>query len=128
METPSPANWNSLPDIDLISSSLTKEDESCLNEIKEILVKHKKAHLFGVTLLHKHFDLNEDEVFIETHDNENRSLFLKPGKISKIEEQKSLYRPTTWRFDENGIMTYTFCPGASLKGDIISHYGYKDDY
>jgi hypothetical protein len=49
-------------------------DVDCMNEIRQVLVKYNKADRFGLTLLHKHFDLKDDEVLMERSDANTRTL------------------------------------------------------
>nr|QOJ67134.1 hypothetical protein [Pseudomonas aeruginosa] len=53
--------WGEINHIDNVRP-IDDEDLPCLNEIFEILKKHNCIDRFGVALLHKHFDLQEDEV------------------------------------------------------------------
>ncbi|MFD0935605.1 hypothetical protein [Methylobacterium trifolii] len=42
-------------------------------EIKKVLEKHGKVERFGVNLLHKHFDLEDTEVLVESSDKRSRT-------------------------------------------------------
>src|ERR1044071_1748291 len=59
--------YSSLMDIDEVEP-LGDRDHEVLTELREVLRKHGATDRFGVCLLHKHFDLNEDEVLMETSD------------------------------------------------------------
>ncbi|WP_175810630.1 hypothetical protein [Burkholderia cepacia] len=60
---------------------LDAEDMACFTEIRDILKKYGKLERFGITLLHKHFDINQDEVLIETVNSATRSMKLQPQII-----------------------------------------------
>lgn len=60
---------------------LTADDITCFSEIKEVLSKHGKLERFGITLLHKHFNFDKNEVLLETTNKENRSMVLEPKII-----------------------------------------------
>ena len=114
-----PTNWNDLPNIDDVEI-LTEQDEQCLNEIKAILDRHGRTGKFGVTLLHSHFRLDEDEVFLEHTDANARTLLSRPVKFSEIANKP--YRPTVWRFDGPKASGCSYCPpGAGGR-----HSGYKE--
>ena len=119
MKSLSSRNWNDLPDID-VAPSLNEEDMKCLEEIRKVLISHGREKVFGVNLLHKHFDLSTSEVLVESQDYENRTLLTRPFHVTELSNQS--LRPTAWRFDENGTMVYMQC-ATGMYGD---HYGYRD--
>lgn len=72
-------------------------DNTCIEELKTVLKKHNALDRFGITLLHKHFEMDDDEVLLEECDEENRILILKPVKQNSIKSNKSI--ETNWRLD-----------------------------
>ena len=72
-------------------------DEACLDEIREVLARHGRLNRFGVTLLHKHFDLAEDEILVEECDEQQRTLTTSPRKASAFPLDRRI--ETVWRFD-----------------------------
>lgn len=88
-----PVEWAELIDIDEVSP-LNHSDEKCLAEIREVLLKYKKTDRFGVSLIHKHFDLGDDEILMEFCDIENRVLTTKP--VKKTDVSNSI--ETVWYF------------------------------
>lgn len=77
--------WGEINHIDNVRP-IDDEDLPCLNEIFEILKKHNCIDRFGVALLHKHFDLQEDEVLLETTDVDGREQWIRPIKESYLKE------------------------------------------
>jgi len=75
-----PVQWTSLEDIDNIEP-LNGTDEPCLKELYEILKKYGKQHRLGVALLHKHFELRDDEIMLETSDHQKRELVSAPVSL-----------------------------------------------
>ena len=53
---------------------LNDADLKCMAEVREVLKKHGKRERFGVALLHKHFEMDDNEVLLEYSDHENREL------------------------------------------------------
>lgn len=86
--------YSKLTHIDEIEP-INERDFEVLNEIKSILVKHNYTDRFGVTLIHKHFDLAEDEVLMETTDEEARVSIINVQKSSGTEMNTI---ETTWKF------------------------------
>jgi hypothetical protein len=56
-------------------------DMACFSDIRKVLERHGKLERFGVTLLHKHFDLRPHEAFLETTDVAKRSMTVQPHII-----------------------------------------------
>ena len=76
---------------------LNDNDNDCVEELKSVLKKHKALDRFGITLLHKHFEMEEDEILLEECDEENRTLILTPVKQNSVKNKKSI--ETNWRLD-----------------------------
>jgi hypothetical protein len=125
------SNTNDLLDIDDVPGT-ADGDAECLLAVQQVLEKHGKATRFGVSLLHKHFDLVGDEVMMETQDVENRTLTSHPVSLSELAGQKIV--TTMWRLDEQQIRVTGACAGGGYRGagegyyvTAESHYGYKDN-
>lgn len=114
--------FNELPDIRNVDAISARERE-CLDAIRRVLEAHDCIERFGVTLLHNHFHLAEDEILVETSDVQNRTLVSRPRKTRDVDFGRLL--ETYWRWDKhftNGCEK--FCP-TDPDG---KHYGYKDHY
>jgi len=90
------SNQNSLPSIENINP-VSEADQNCLRAIEAVLKQHNKLDRFGVTLLHKHFPLQDDEMLVETCDPENRTLTVSTVKTNNINPDH--YIETSWRLD-----------------------------
>lgn len=100
-------HWSTLNDIDDIPP-INDTDFEVLAKIKDVLVEHDCTNRFGVCLLHKHFEVGQDEVAVEYTDVEAR--------VSKVVVQQRVDNPDTdtiqtmWRFREDGALGYdTVC-------------------
>lgn len=103
--------YKDLADIDAVPS-LNDGDMACLSEIRDILLKHGKLDRFGVNLLHSHFPIKDDEVLVETCDDEARTLTM------KVKPKNALASPdlkaTAWRLSSGETMLgcYSACVAA----------------
>ena|SRR5947199_298363 len=88
-----------LPRIEEVAP-VSEEDEACLAEIRDVLLKHNRLNRFGVSLLHDHFDVGDDELMVEVCDVEQRKLISMPFKREDIAGSKTI--ETNWRFEVNG--------------------------
>lgn len=84
---------------------LDDKDLPCLEELRDVLKKHNMLDRFGITLLHKHFDLADDEILIETVDEEERIQTIKPQKLEDVEKMGVSVLETAWSlYDGKTIM------------------------
>jgi hypothetical protein len=74
-----------------------ESDQSAFEELKSVLEKHGLQKKYGITLLHKHFDLADDEILVEYTDIENRTLTTKPTKVTAAAAKSVI--ETTWSLD-----------------------------
>jgi hypothetical protein len=77
--TVAPTQWAHLKDIHDVDP-VNDSDLPCLAAVREVLKKHGRQDRFGVALLHKHFDMGEDEILVEETDVAGRVLTIKPVK------------------------------------------------
>jgi hypothetical protein len=120
--TLSPMQWGQLRDIEDVEP-LNEGDYACLAEVREVLKKHKKRDRFGVALLHKHFNLDEDEVLMESTDKENRVLTIQPE--ARNATGKSI--ETIWKLQDGKFETMTWCEQKCTYGMNGHDKGHKKD-
>jgi hypothetical protein len=102
-----------LIDIDEVQSFDPKTDQPLFDEIKAVLRKHGALHRFGITLLHKHFDVYEGEKLVECCDEESRTLTLRP--VRNVLKKDESYVETNWRFDVDSTFANQLCFADCLK-------------
>lgn len=100
----SPIQWDSLRHIDEVEP-LNDTDTDCLHEIYEVLKKHGKADRLGVALLHSHFHLADDEILLETSDDEARMLTLRPVRQTEAGDTVG----TIWKLRESDTIVMGHC-------------------
>jgi hypothetical protein len=108
--------YRDLPDIDAVRP-LDEADLACLTAIRDVLAQHGRLDRFGVNLLHNHFPIHEDEVLVETCDDEARSLTM------TIQPKAVLDKPgvvqTAWRMSDGAVMMG--CHNACVVNGIGRH-------
>jgi hypothetical protein len=82
--TVSPMQWSTLPDMDRMDHDLNASDADCLADIRNVLARHGKLERFGITLMHKHFEIGDDECLVETIDVHTRTLTVRPYPKSDL--------------------------------------------
>lgn len=100
-----PVQWASLPEIDDIVP-LDNSDAALLDEVRDVLRRHGKLDRFGVCLLHKHFEVGDDEVAIEYTDLENR---ISQVVVERRDDKDKDAIQTMWRFQQSGVSMGTLC-------------------
>lgn len=109
-------HWNDFPDIGDVQP-LTTDDEACLAEIREVLRRRGALSRFGVTLMHRHFDMAEDEMLVEYPDTTGRRLVTIVEKA--VNHNAATSTPTAWSLE--GLRAAVRCVCAR---DDSSHLGY----
>ncbi|NJO03075.1 MAG: hypothetical protein HC880_16595 [Bacteroidia bacterium] len=93
-----------LPDINAVSP-LGPQDQPFLDELRQLMIKYQMTNRFGLSLMHNHFEIGEDEILVESCDVENRVLTIRPRRTDALRDLP--YMETNWRLDSEG---------ASLRG------------
>ena len=96
------------------SMGLSEQDQVLFSDIREVLEKHGALEKFGITLLHEHFPIADDEILKEWHDVENRTLTLKPIKRGSIANNNLMY--TAWEL-KNNTAAIMICIKTEFPGD-----------
>jgi hypothetical protein len=89
-----PTKWGKLPDINSVVE-FSDNDADCLKEIRDVLKKHGCLERFGVSLLHTHFAIAEDELLLETTNTKERTQLIRPVKIKDYKNRDDLSLMTT---------------------------------
>lgn len=109
--------YKDLRDIDDVHEASESERlqlEKLVNFMKEKgLIEH-----FGITLLHKHFEVNDDEILIESCDLENRTLSIKPIKKSMIAKSEAFNTLQETQWKSNGLACALICINTTSKNSL----------
>jgi hypothetical protein len=76
---------------------LSDEDNVIMQDLHKVLKKHNALKRFGITLLHEHFKVEDDEVLIEFTDIATRTQVIKP--VSQNDPELIDAIETSWRLD-----------------------------
>lgn len=96
---------NHIADVEPIGDA----DAACLEEVRQVLLRHGRAERFGVSLLHSHFDLSDDEVLLETTDLDRREHLVRPVKRSFLAENGIVPKTTVVGFGADGLRQICGC-------------------
>jgi hypothetical protein len=88
--------YQDLQDIDEVEP-LSESDSDCIEELRKVLEKHGRLKRFGITLLHKHFDVANNEVLVESCNSRTRTLTMQP--VTKSDDSIRRSVETSWRLD-----------------------------
>ena len=100
-----PMKWSELSNIESVEP-LNDKDACVLEELRDVLVRRGYSNRFGICLLHKHFDLNDDEYILESTDEENRTQNLVVVQGGNPDENAI---QTMWKFEPRGLREITKC-------------------
>jgi hypothetical protein len=85
-----------IPHVDAVVPVSAADDE-CFAEIHAVLTRHNALKRFGVTLLHEHFEVADDEILVESCDPVARTLVSRP--VKKLSLAGELLLETNWSLD-----------------------------
>ncbi|WP_146992459.1 hypothetical protein [Bradyrhizobium macuxiense] len=73
---------------------LNESDGAVFEALRNVLIKHDATDRFGITLLHSHFPLDNDETLLESTDDVNRVIQIAPHRGALPKDAVE----TAWRF------------------------------
>ncbi len=93
---------------------IDQHDHSVLMELRDVLLKHDAMSRFGVTLVHRHFDLQEGEVVVESTDIPNRRQTIEVKAALEVLGRGRILE-TQWVFDSGSpnLICVGYCHYAS---------------
>jgi len=113
--------WGDIPYMgnpDLVPFS-EENDAECFREIRDVLARYGALKRFGVFLIHKHFEVTEDEELTESTEHEGRRLVIVPKKRTEID--RSTVIETNWIFTDTENISAACCTCAK---NANGHLGY----
>lgn len=112
-----PMQWKPVEDIAAVSP-FSPEDAECFRELRDVLHKYGALDRFGISLIHRHFDVEADEEMVEFTDLESRTLTVRPVKKSEIDWKSATV--TNWKLTQGGGIAATRCVCTR---NLSSHFG-----
>ncbi len=113
-----PMQWGKIADLQNVPS-IAADDIQCMKELREVLAKHKKLDRFALHLIHKHFDISDDEILVEYNDVSTREQYF---KVEKINSETMKYAiPTTWTLEQMEPIARCVCAYRSNSGHLGRH-------
>ena len=109
-----------MPDISEVTP-LGEADAPMMQELYEVLRRHQALSRFGVTLLHQHFEVSEDEILVEDTDISNRVQQITPMPQAALTETS--YVQTSWRLDSGQPVMICVCRNSSA--NVHTHFHQK---
>jgi hypothetical protein len=103
-----PIQWQSLSDIDDVRP-IDDTDAPVLDDVRAVLEKHGCLDRFGVALLHRHFDVADSELMLETTDVSAREHRVRPVVRAELAAKGLTAQSTIIRFDETGPVQHCVC-------------------
>lgn len=97
-------------------------DEPLFAELREVLIRHGAIDRFGVTLLHRHFDIGDGERLVELADARSRTIVIRPAALANDSGESPV--PTSWSFRAEQVQPVErlVCwPVKDRDGNIVGH-------
>ena len=104
-----PMQWTSIKLIEEVPP-ISDQDYQCLKEVRDVLARFGAIERFGVHLIHRHFDVAEDEVLVEYTDKDNRTLLSKVERRADLPQDEAKIE-TQWCFDRDQatVICHGYC-------------------
>jgi hypothetical protein len=108
-------------DVQTMDASVCKTpaDDELFRELAGVLKKHNALNRFGITLLHKHFDISPDEALLETTDVMRRCQLLQTVKRSELIDRDAV--ETAWRLGPSGEALWGCVCSTDRNGNHMGH-------
>jgi hypothetical protein len=74
-----PIQWSELPDVENIQT-FSEIDARWIHKLYSVLKKYNQQDGLGVAMLHRHFEIADDEFLLETTDVKKRTQLIRPMK------------------------------------------------
>jgi hypothetical protein len=84
-------------------------DAPVFEEIRSVLEKHGCLDRFGIALLHRHFDVGDEEMMLETTNEAAREHWVRPVLREELTARGLTVQSTIVRFDDTGTVQYCGC-------------------
>jgi len=113
---PAQLNWESMPNMgEEALDGYTESDKPLFRDIRDSLLAYDALDKFGLFLVHKHFEIAEDEEMVEFVDFEKATIVVRPAHRSGLEMSEMV--PTNWIFE----------PGVSEVQVKVAQWGFAQD-
>lgn len=101
-----PMQWAQVKDLHECQP-LADDDVACMEDVRAALAKHGKLDRFALHLIHKHFDVADDEILVEYSNADSREQFFRVEKADSPDARQSI--PTTWTLERMEPMARCVC-------------------
>ncbi|HXY30758.1 MAG TPA: hypothetical protein VEI06_08605 [Gemmatimonadaceae bacterium] len=113
-----PMQWAKIADLH-DTPRLGDSDLACMAEVRAVLQKHDKLDRFALHLIHKHFDLDQDEILVEYSEHDTREQYFRVEKATPDILTNSI--PTTWTLHNIEPLANCVCAYRTNEGHLGRH-------
>lgn len=104
--TVQPMQWKPIINISE-AEGFTSRDAACFKEVRDVMGKYGLLDKYGISLIHRHFDIDDDECLIEKVDVDSRTLSVAPMK--KRDLQPNSTTTTMWKLTKGDEVAEIGC-------------------
>ena len=116
--TIAPLHWSRLPDLHQVQP-LDGNDLVCMAELRAVLARHRRLGRFALHLIHRHFELGEDEVLVEYSDPAKREQWQRVESRDSGALHDAV--PTTWTLGAAAPLAVCVCAYDVERGHLGRH-------
>lgn len=112
-----PMQWGKLDDLHDLAP-LNDNDVACMRAVRDVLLQFGKVERFALHLVHKHFDIADDEILVEYSNANTREQFFRPEKADSTNAKDAI--PTTWILRDMEASALCVC-ARTENGHLAKH-------
>ncbi len=116
--TIAPLHWSRLPDLRHVAP-LDGDDLECMIAVRDVLARHGRLNRFALHLVHKHFELDADEVLVEYSDPATREQWQRVERRASARLHDAM--PTTWTLAAAAPLAVCVCAYRVDQGHLGRH-------
>jgi hypothetical protein len=116
--TIAPMQWTRVEDLH-DTEPLSQADVECMKDLRAVLARHGRLGRFALHLIHKHFEIADDEVLVEYSEAANREQFFRVEKASSEVARHAI--PTTWTLEHLEPTARCVCAWRATHGHLGRH-------
>lgn len=105
--------FNSFVEIEKISPLQIRSYQEMWDEVRSLMEDAKADGLFGINLLHKHFDILPGESFLEKYIKKSNNILIRPVQANTPELAQA--EPMMWAVSGEKDSVFSYQSGADMK-------------
>jgi len=105
--------FNNFIEISKVSPFCVRSYQVLWDELRDLFEEANVTNLFGINLLHKHFDLLPGELFVEKYIQHSDEMLIRPVQSNTPESTDA--QPMMWAIGNKSELLYSYQSGSDMQ-------------